>query len=817
MLTISQPLRSGGGYYAGGGSEGYYANRDEAAGTWWGSPADELGLTGQVEEEVLSSLLAGYRPSGGKALVQNAGTADRQGGWDLTFSADKTVSVLWSQVGEAWQREIERAHDQAVRRALEYLEKVAGFTRRGALGEELEPTKFLCALFPHFSSRARDPQLHTHCVLLNLSLRPDGSSGTLWTREIFRHKMAAGAIYRAELAARLERHLGLVVERREGVFGIKGVSQKLVEEFSKRRRQIENALQASGATGAVAAKLAALETRDAKLVVQRDELLADWRNAGKENGWGREAAESLFGQHKERNGVTSVPITPALTQLTDHESHFPIRDLVRRTAEHAPGTGADAKAILEAVQRASEDLVPLGLHRGEEHFTTVEMLALENRLLHGAEILRGRNGHQVPAPKVAQVLNASQLTQEQQEAVRHVTCNPTDLALVVGLAGTGKSTLLASAFNLWASEGYDVVSAALSGKAAAGLQAATGIASRTIASLLSEIELVRHHGLPDPIGPSTVLVVDEAAMVGTRQLEQLIRTCQETAAKLVLVGDPFQLQPIHAGGPFRALTESHGASSLRTIVRQKEEWARDAVKLVLHGEAERALEEFQERKLLTLEPTFSKAIDATIKSWAQEGAFNPQQHLMLANEVASVNELNKRAQEERLRKGQLSGTPAQLGNQYFFTGDQIVFGKNSRRLRVQNGTLGMVIDTAPGKIVVKCAEGHIVHVDLRHYSRLALGYALTTHKAQGATAEHVYVLLGGQMQCRELSYVQVSRARTRTTLFGEDEGNSLAVQMERSRPKELATSCAATSAGTQAELLSPTVGGSILPGIGQVP
>jgi len=525
MLSISQAIRGGGAYYLGGGAEDYYAGGAEGEGTWWGEVAAALGLEGRVTEQALSNLLSGFSPDGTVPLVQNAGEESRQQGWDFTFSAPKSVSVLWSQLPEGWRREIEAIQDAATRRALLYLESVAGLTRRGALGFDLEETKLLFAIFPHFASRARDPQIHTHCVLVNLSLRPDGTTGSLWSRELFRHKMAAGAIYRAEFAALLGKRLSICVARDGSVFCIPGVSEKLVESFSTRRKQVLAALEANHASGAVAAKLAALETRVAKGALNREELLREWQALGERMGWGREKAEWLLGKCFHQAPAPGL-LREALGEVTERDSHFPIRDLVRRAAEHAVGTDAGADAVLAIIERARLALVPLGRVKGESRFTTREILSLEEKFLLEAGELAAASGHEVNANVLQNSLRSVDLSEEQKEAVIHVTERSGELALLLGLAGTGKTTLLAAANEVWTSAGYLVTGIALSGKAAAGLEAGAGIPSQTLSSLLLAVGMCRESGLPSPLTEKTVCVLDEAGMVGTRQLSELLHECK---------------------------------------------------------------------------------------------------------------------------------------------------------------------------------------------------------------------------------------------------------------------------------------------------
>lgn len=500
-----------GAYYTSLSREDYYLEGGEPLGQWWGESAAALGLRGAVETEAFRNLLLGFSPDGTRKLVQNAGDESRQSGWDLTFSAPKSVSVFWSQSDRKTQREIQAAQDAAAKAALAYLESETGCTRRGSGGGRTERVGFIAALFEHSTSRAQDPQLHTHALVLNIGVRADGTTGTLKTIDLFRHKMAAGALYRAELAAQLQQRLGLAIRRDREFFEIEGVSKKLVEIFSKRRADVERALAESGRSGAVAAKIAALDTRLTKEKISREKLFADWQAVGQAHGWSQREAAALLHQRQPTAQVERPDlIRPAVERITNQQSFFPERELVRRAAEGAPGFGFSAKDILAAVRRGlkSPDVVPLSPVKDERAYTTKEMLALEKALLATASGLREGRAHQLSEQAwTAHAAALGKLSEEQRDAVRHLTQAPGQVSVVTGMAGTGKSTMLSAARELWAAEGFRVIGAALSGKAARGLAESAGIVSDTIAKLLKDLS-DRH--ARSGLNARTILVVDEA-------------------------------------------------------------------------------------------------------------------------------------------------------------------------------------------------------------------------------------------------------------------------------------------------------------------
>lgn len=313
MLSISLPMRgaSAAKYYV-----DYYTNKME--GQWFGSGARAIGLDGKVTPEHFGRLLEGFSLDGQTALVQNAGYANRQCGWDLTFSAPKSVSVFWSQALEPIRAAVEKAQQAAVKEALHFLEKTAGVTRRGKAGVIHEKAGLAFAAFPDFTSRALDPQLHTHVVIVNVGLRADGTSGTIHSREIFENKMMAGSVYRVALNAELAKELGLQTVPDRFGFRLEGVPEKLCWELSKRRQQIEAELQRRGLDTAVAAKAAAVATRAPAIKAQLPVLFEQWQKVGTQHGWSTKEAEALIGA-RTRQPQTTVDFSKKIERLVVDE------------------------------------------------------------------------------------------------------------------------------------------------------------------------------------------------------------------------------------------------------------------------------------------------------------------------------------------------------------------------------------------------------------------------------------------------------------------------------------------------------------------
>ncbi|MCP5525099.1 MAG: relaxase domain-containing protein [Verrucomicrobiales bacterium] len=380
MLTISEPLRGGAAadYYLNLTQEDYYLNAPEAPGRWVGHGAAVIGLTGKVRGDDFRRVMEGRSPDGSLALVQNAGDPQRQSGWDLTFSAPKSVSVFWALSPAPIREQIEAIQQRAVEVTLAHLEQTAALTRRGRGGRIVEPAAAMFATFQHRTSRAQDPQLHTHAVLVNLALRQDGTTGSLLSHPIFKQKLALGAVYRVELAAGLQRVLGLALEPDEVGFHIRGVPRSLCREFSQRRQQIEQRLQERGLTSAVAAKIAALDTRPAKTLTRAEELFAAWRETGKVSGWGQEQAVGL---------IHPRALTPASNPPVETQRNTVLRSQREKRPRTSPRvsdpqdeSGDNRSQFQQELARAVESIPP-----ESREPRTVLPLAAQAAVRHGAD------------------------------------------------------------------------------------------------------------------------------------------------------------------------------------------------------------------------------------------------------------------------------------------------------------------------------------------------------------------------------------------------------------------------------------------------
>ena len=300
MILISKPIKDSAQcrYYLAMSRTDYYANLYDEPGYWAGKGAKRLGFSGQVEAKVLQNGFDGYSPDGTTKLVQNAGSPDRQRAIDMVVSPPKSFAVFWAMAAPAEQKTLIRLHHEAVEAAREYLEEQAGRTRWGQGGNRIEPADMVFACFDHITSRANDPLPHTHLLALNLVVREDGTTGTLYNHELYVHRAKADMIYKVHLTLGLMLEMGLKVEEEGHAFRIVGVPKEVCDVFSKRRAEIVEYLEEHDLSGAAAASVAALATRSAKQHIPREELFTMWHRIGRALGWGPEQAALLSREKK---------------------------------------------------------------------------------------------------------------------------------------------------------------------------------------------------------------------------------------------------------------------------------------------------------------------------------------------------------------------------------------------------------------------------------------------------------------------------------------------------------------------------------------
>ncbi|SCB37860.1 Ti-type conjugative transfer relaxase TraA [Rhizobium hainanense] len=396
--------------------------------------------------------------------------------------------------------------------------------------------------------------------------------------------------------------------------------------------------------------------------------------------------------------------------------------------------------------------------RAPAKYTTRGLIRLEAAMANQSIWLSQQSSHSVRQ----QVLDATfahhvRLSDEQRAAIEHVA-GDARIAAVIGRAGAGKTTMMKAAREAWEAAGYRVVGGALAGKAAEGLEKEAGIASRTLASW--ELRWSQGRGQLDD---TTIFVLDEAGMVSSRQMALFVDAVTKSGAKLVLVGDPEQLQPIEAGAAFRAIADRIGYAELETIYRQREQWMRDASLDLARGNIGKAVAVYQSNGKMVSAELKADAVTNLIDDWNRD--YDPAKStLILAHLRRDVRMLNELARAKLIERGVIDqGSPFKTadGNRGFAAGDQVVFLKNEGSLGVKNGMLGRIVEASPGRVVVAISEGEhrrLISVEQRFYNNVDHGYATTVHKSQGATVDRVKVLASLSLD-RHLTYVAMTRHR----------------------------------------------------------
>lgn len=502
-----------------------------------------------------------------------------------------------------------------------------------------------------------------------------------------------------------------------------------------------------------------------------------------------------------------------LTLITNEKSVFDRRDIARTLHRYVDGAEAFQSALAKVM--VSPALVELQPEQRDEtgreiepaRYSTRELVGIEREMAASADRMASERGFAVAPGHVDAALGRQDgairraggdgLADEQLAAIEHIV-GPERIAVTVGLAGAGKSTMLAAAREAWAAQGYRVHGAALAGKAAEGLEESSGIASRTLASWSRGWE----RGF-DQLGPRDVFVIDEAGMVGSKQLSRFITEADRSGAKIVLVGDPEQLQPIGAGAAFRAVAERIGYVELEGVRRQREDWQRAASVDFGRHRAAAGLAAYADHGAVQFAETGDHARGAIVRDVVADMAARPDDsRLVLAHRRADVQALNEAIRVARQARGELAGEiiyRTSEGERAFAPGDRILFRENNRELGVKNGMLGTVerthgVGEAEGdRLVIRLdsaagpGRGRAVSVSMADYAAVDHGYATTIHKSQGATVDRAFVLASGAMD-RHLTYVAMTRHRDGVALYADREEFSdigaLTDRLSRSQAKE---------------------------------
>lgn len=853
MVTITVLKGGVEEYFLGIANPRYYTDGGEPPGRWFGRGAERLHLSDRVDAEAFRRVLKGAAPDGKPlqatrqpkakrrtAAISKTGRTERVPGYDLCFSAPKSVSVMWA-VGPQYVREaIDEAFDLAAKQTLDWFTANIPLCRRGRAGRHEQLAGLVVAMFDHSTSRVTDrgdwqPQVHRHFVIANVALGADSRWSAVNSRRLHEWARTLGPMFRAALAAELVQRLGVSLcrpnneeDRSASWFEVDGVSAALCDCWSSRRNEIEELLAADeglgAASDAAARERANLATRKTKgSMPARSELLSRWEAAAKEFDVTPQSLERLTNRRQpqsDREQAFRDCWKEAIAVIEATQATFTERDAIRAVCEAGQALGVSGVWLADRTREKlglDQEVRCLGALSGEKQYATSEMWRREETLLANFETLRSAPGAKVPSDAIAPPPSKNLLSEEQHEAMTDILHGENSLRLLTGVAGAGKSTTLKAIREAFEWGGYAVHGAALAGTATEELTKKAGIPARTIASHLHRLE----GGIdvpektkqrpsegkgtgavpipPSEIRPGDVLVVDEAGMVDAGMMLRLTEAAKRLGLTLILVGDARQLQPIAPGAPFAHLIEKDKAATLGTNLRQQDPADRRAAEDIRCGNAASALLNYAERGRLAITEHRAEAIKTMIEAWTSAGGTAaPRDHMIFTATRAEARAANRLAQREREHTGAIDPSMSITHDgERICHRDRVLFHKNVFADGIRNGYRGEVvaIDRFLKRITVRLdgEPQRDVTVRLSDYSRhgLTLNYAQTTHKGQGQTVEHAYLLAGGKMADRELAYVQATRGRNSTRLFVDrahagEEFEELAKSLSYSRSKELA-------------------------------
>lgn len=749
-------------------------------------------------------------------------------GFDLTYSAPKETSLAWAVADAEGKARIE-AHlrDKAVgQAALGYVEENGIFVRRGRSHEKADG--MIAASFLHNTSRELEPQLHVHVVVMNMAKGHDGKWQTLDGRGIYAHSTASAYLADAEYQVAMNADGYAHGPTVKGISHLVGPNQETVDAMSSGRTRIMEEVGAVGADSPAARQLAALATRPAKdTSVDLDDLHAVWMDRLTEKGFGPKQ-QALLRSH-------DAPLlwTPEDTdQLNRHlaSSHgvteqvamFDRRHVIEAVTDFSGGRLTASEVLelsdawlvseqvikLNVVDGVQADLIgevgKVSLTPGLDLYTTPEIVRTERHLTtayqHGHDAGAGVVSEEMVDAAIShwQARTGHTLGDDQAAMVRAITTSGDRHQAVVGPAGSGKTAALEVAARAWEQAGFELHGAAVNGTAAEVLQASTGIESTTVAGLLTRLDLAANDRR-QILGPSSVVIVDEASTLGNRAHSRLVAHVEATGATLRTIGDPAQHSSVEAGGMWAHLTRAHPKRTPQLTKNRRmrgDEMAdmRLAAADYRDGKIKEALGRINDSGRMVTAGTGNELLDSLASDWYVDWKRHQQNpdvvkaSRMLAENHTARNELNRRAQVLLRADGSLTGEGVRVGESTFHVGDQVIARAQNRNLRpaggdrksyVRNGTKGTVVKIGRGKspsLTVDFENRGPIEVPHDWLTKklrdgmtggLTPAYAMTTHAAQGDTFDASHSLVTDRSS-RPGQYVALTRGEHDVRFYAVD-------------------------------------------------
>lgn len=800
----------------------YYLDGGEPPGRWWGAATGSLGLEGDVGSEVFMAVMAGQDPATGLSLGRRYGEESVRG-YDATFSAPKSVSLLWALGDERTRDEVLEAHDSAVVATLGWIETHAHTRlRRNGHVVCVDAEGLVVGVFRQHTSRRLDPQLHTHAVIANRVKSPDGRWLALDARTIKIDQRAVSAVYHASLRSRLTGRLGVEWRPPEnGIAEIEGIPDQVLAEFSQRTRgvdrrfaeKLERFQQTMGREPTAKERWrlereAVLDSRPAKpRGVALSHLRDDWQQRSLDVGHNPHLlVRRVVGRRLIKNGFNEMVVDrmadAALASLSARQSSWRLAELVRELAASVPTTTAVGatkltetldRLAVETAERHCVDIsrpVPAGVELRRDGrpvtesavdraLTTRVILEQEERLADSAQL---RLAAPSPGNRLQPRVNGDGLSSGQQQAASAVA-GFGRLELIVGPAGTGKTTALAAATEDLRIQGRPVFGVAPTAAAAEVLAAETDMCADTLDKLLAE-----HHNPIRPAHPDyqlpagTTVILDEAGSTATPKLAALAGLADRHRWRMVMVGDPRQFSAVGRGGMFAHLVERYGAVELDQVHRFRDHWERRASLRLRNGDPA-ALAEYDRQGRLhggTQTTMESELIDAwqTARSQGQSAA-------LMANTTDTVTRLNQLAQQSRMMNGDIDINQPWIkaGGSLIITGDEVVTRRNDRRLRtdrdlmVKNRDHWTIIDIYPDRSITVTGSTGSIRLPAEYVTEnVELGYAQTSHASQGRTVDVGLLLVDSPANSRGV-YTPMTRGRVANHAYVVTEDNQTALDV----------------------------------------
>ena len=734
-------------------ADDYYADGGLSPSEWQGEGAKELGLAGEVERDAFRDMLDGKLPDGQQLGTTRDGKLEHRPGWDVTMSAPKSVSIMAEVAGD---RRLVGAHDRAVKVALAFAERHAAATRIREDGtvERHQTGNLVVASFRHDTSRALDPQLHTHNVIMNVTRDAEGNWRSLEPRALYQLQKAIGAIYRQELAIGV-RTLGYEFEPgKDSLFEIAGVLPEVIRAFSERAAQVEARLAERGQTRETASaeekQIAALDTREAKKDIDRADLVREWRATADAAGFGQEARQGLVEaavtiamQADHGNMITAHgelaahrAVAFAAEKLGERQSVFSAADLEKEAGRFGLGK-VTATQISVAIARSSREgeLVPRTFldKRGAEFagFTTATNIENERRLLRAEVEGRGAVAPMLsPAQAVRAVARAVLQSDHhwnpgQREATKALLSSTNRVTALQGYAGTAKTTtVLATLANEASARGLRVTPLAPTASAARTLGDALGMKGETVARHLIGASRLQSGGL---------WIVDEASMLSARDMATLLDLAGKASARVVLVGDVKQLGSVGAGAAFAQLQcVGMETAKLDEIVRQSNTTTEDAVLASIEGDARKALAALDRGGGRIIEnPDRAERFAAVARHYAQLDNVSRARTMVIEPSREGRDALTADIRAELAKAGALTGPAVTMQSLVskglsraeardplsYEKGDLVRFTRDYADKGVSRGETYRVdrIDPAKSSVALKAEDGHDIDWRVRQW------------------------------------------------------------------------------------------------------